>query len=198
MVPFRLQIKFFIANPESVDLASMIGVFQRWIQKKSLDSLLIDVADYSHVFQGPGVILIGHDADYGLDMGAGRAGLLFTRKRQTDADTAQQLRNSFRLALSACNLIETDPTLEDKLKFRTDEVEIRFLDRLQLPNKPESLDLVKDELNALLAEIYGGATVTLSLISTDPRQYLTVIAKVNSTASVGELLAQLKSPEASS
>src|SRR5579871_4797500 len=101
MIPFRLQLKFFAADPAAVDLSKFTGIFQRWIQQKPLDDMLIDVADYRHVFEGPGIVLIGHESDYALDVSKGRPGLLFTRKRQRDADLHAQLRNSFRLALAA-------------------------------------------------------------------------------------------------
>ena len=62
------------------NLAAFSGVFQGWIQRKALDGQLIDVADYRHVFEGPSVVLIGHDGDYTIEKRDGRLGLLFTRK----------------------------------------------------------------------------------------------------------------------
>src|SRR5687768_706406 len=150
MIPFRVQIKYFLENPEAVDLSAFIALFQNWIQHHKLDEILIDVADYSHVFQGPGVLLIGHAGDFGLDMGEGRPGLLYTRKHQSGVSLPDQLRTSFVQALTACRLIEQEQGLKPRLKFRTDAVEVRFLDRLQLPNKPESLDLVSEDVNAVL------------------------------------------------
>src|SRR5258708_37233597 len=134
MLPFRLQLKYFAADPSAIDLSVFTGLFQRWIQQKALDDMLIDVADYRHVFEGPGIVLIGHESDYGLDGSHGRPGLLFTRKRQRDADLQAQLRTSFRLTLAACNQLETDRSLTGKLKFNPDDVELRYLDRLQFPN----------------------------------------------------------------
>ncbi len=187
----RLQIKFFAANP--VDLAVFTGLFQRWIQQKRLDGLLIDVADYRHVFQGPGVILIGYESDYGMDMGAGRLGLLYTRKRRHDADLQQQLRSSFYLALAACHALETEPEVAGKLKFRTDEVEIRFADRLRLPNTTDAIEKVRDDLNAVLAEIYEGAPVSLAVLGDDSRQVFTVRATVQDAGSVTQLFRRLQS-----
>jgi len=186
MIVSRLQIKFFAADP--VDLAVFNGIFQRWIQQKKLDGLLIDVADYRHVFQGPGVILIGHEADYGMDMGAGRLGLLYTRKRHHDTDLQQQLRSSFHLALAACHALEGEPELLGKLKFRADEVEIRFADRLRLPNTPDALEKVRGDLNAALAEIYGGAPFSFAAASDDPRQVFTVRVTAAGAGTVSDLL----------
>src|SRR5690554_2580873 len=123
MIPFRTQVKFFLENPDNVDLSLFMGVFQRWIQRRALEGLLIDVADYRHVFQGPGIILIGHESDYAMESRDGRLGLLYTRKRQTDADLGAQLRAALRLALAAAQLLEAEPAFEPRLKFRGDEIE---------------------------------------------------------------------------
>jgi hypothetical protein len=191
MIPFRVQIKYFLENPEAVDLSAFIGLFQNWIQHHKLSEILIDVADYSHVFQGPGVVLIGHAGDYSLDVGEGRPGLLYTRKRQTDVGLPDQLRASFVQALSACRLIEQEPGLRPRLKFRTDEVEVRFLDRLQLPNKPESLDLVRDEVNMVLSEVYG-TPFKFAVRSSDPRHVFALGVQIESAPDIESLLARVQ------
>ena len=55
-------------------------MFHDWIQNQRLDELLIDVVDYRHVHDGPGVILIAHDAHYAFDTSEGRLGLLYSRR----------------------------------------------------------------------------------------------------------------------
>ncbi len=192
MLPFRLQLKYFAADPSAIDLSVFTGLFQRWIQQKSLDDMLIDVADYRHVFEGPGIVLIGHESDYALDVSRGRPGLLFTRKRQRDADLQAQLRISFRLALAACNLLESEATLKGKLKFNPNEVEIRFVDRLHFPNKPETFDLVQADLKAVLADVYGAAATSLTPLSVDPRDVFTVTARSEGVGSVADLLNHLQ------
>lgn len=184
MIAFRVQVKFFLENPDAVDIAEFMGVFQRWIQQQVLGAgLLIDVADYSHVFDGPGIILIGHESDFAFEKREGRAGLLYTRKRQLDPDLPTQLRTSLRHALAACQLLESDTTFQPALKFRPNEVEIRFADRLQTPNQPETFDRVKDDLQAVLSELYGGSPVEFVPVQQDARNLFTV--QVNSASPLG-------------
>ena len=78
----HINIKLFIENPETLNLAEYSAVFNSWIQEQRFDELLIDVADYLHVHNGPGIMLIGYEADYSLDNRAGRLGLLYNRKAQ--------------------------------------------------------------------------------------------------------------------
>ena len=69
-----------------------------------LEELLIDVADYLHVHNGPGIMLIGHEADYSLDNRAGRLGLLYNRKEQLDGTTQEKLAQAARAALTAAQI----------------------------------------------------------------------------------------------
>ena len=194
MIPFRLQIKYFLENPDDVDMSIFIGLFQRWIQKNRLSGLLIDVADYRHVPEGPGVVLIGDESDYALDSAGGRPGLLFTRKRQRDTSLQAQLRVSFQLALTACHLIETDAPGKQKkpLRFRADEVEVRFADRLHFPNQPQTFALVQNDLSGVISEIYGNLPVNLAQVEGDTRQMFTINLRAQGAVSVATLLDQFK------
>ncbi|MCG8364404.1 MAG: hypothetical protein MJA27_13865, partial [Pseudanabaenales cyanobacterium] len=62
----HVNVKIFLKGPE-VSKEDAINVFHSWIQDQKLDDQLIDVADYSHVPEGPGVMLIGHNAFYSFD-----------------------------------------------------------------------------------------------------------------------------------
>lgn len=192
MIPLRTQVKFFLENPEAVDLAAFTPGFQRWIQQKALKGQLIDVADYRHVFEGPGIVLIGYDSDYFAESRDGRIGLLYTRKRQLDADVQTQLRTSLRLTLDACQLLEADTSFTPSLKFRADEIEIRFPDRLRLPNQPESFDLVKDDVRVVLAELYGTDTVNFAPVNHDPRYLFTIAVQNPGTSGISELVQAVK------
>ena len=82
----KLQIKFFAKPNPAFDVEAIVPVFHRFIREHAFDELMIDVADYKHVKNGPGIALIGDANDYFLDEGEGRAGLLFSRKRHGAGD----------------------------------------------------------------------------------------------------------------
>src|SRR5215204_5378977 len=116
----HINIKFYLENPETVSLAEYGAVFNTWIQGQRLEELLIDVADYLHVHHGPGIMLIGHAADYSLDNRAGRLGLLYNRKAQLEGTTQQKLVQAVQAALTAAQILEK----ENGLKFNGSEVQI--------------------------------------------------------------------------
>ncbi len=169
MIPFRTQVKFYLDTTSPINEALFTGVFQRWIQENLLGELLIDVADYRHVFQGPGTVLIGHESDYTIDNRDGRLGLIYTRKRQTTEDVATQLRTSLQRTLKAADLLEHEAAFQPALKFTVNEIEVRLVDRLNFKNTPQTFDSIKDEVSAVLSEFYGAAAVQIEPVQADPR-----------------------------
>lgn len=193
MNPLRVQVKFFLdpADGAGIDVGKFTPVFQRWIQDKALEGQLVDVADYRHVLEGPGIILIGHDSDYSIERRDGRLGLLYTRKRHGEAtDLQEQLRASLRLALTACQLLQTESIFTPRLKFSADEVEFRFPDRLQLPNLPATFDMVKSDIRAVLDELYGEDAAFALPVKQDSRYVFTVRARAEDSTSINKLLFQ--------
>lgn len=151
----RLQLKLFVADPRATDLSAGVGIFQRWIRDGVLPELMIDVADYSHVHHGPGVLLIGHTSDYGLDMGEGRPGLLYARKRDFVGELAEQLREAFGRLWRAAALLESEPSLQPAWRFRNDEILLRVPDRLHFSNTPAAFATLAPPLRDFLTELYG-------------------------------------------
>ncbi len=156
----RLKLKVFAEEPVGIDLESLVPVFHDWIRVDRLRETLIDVADYRHVPNGPGVVLIGHGSDYYLDQGEGRLGLLYSQKRLAPRDPDERLLDVFRRALNACRLLEMEPALGGRLRFRTNELLFQIPDRLGHPNTAEAFASIRPELEAFLSRLYAGS-VTL-------------------------------------
>src|SRR4051812_46624230 len=96
----KLQLKIYAEPTHGLELDAYIPVFHAWIKHHVLKDLLIDVANYAHVPNGPGVALIGHGADYFMDEGEGRLGLLYNRKRAAPEPGAR-LGDAFRSVVHA-------------------------------------------------------------------------------------------------
>jgi hypothetical protein len=182
----HINIKFFIENHQDVNLADYAIVFNSWIQKHALEELLIDVADYMHVHNGPGLLLIGHEADYSLDNRAGRLGLLYNRKAQLDGTTQEKLAQASRAVLTAAQILEK----ENGLKFNTQEVQVIVNDRLLVPNTEETFQAVEPDLKAFFDGLYNGADYTLAHFA-DPRERFTVNVKAEADFDVETLLKNL-------
>src|SRR5688572_28205585 len=186
----HINIKLFIENTDTVNLADYSAVFNTWIQKHVLDELLIDVADYLHVQNGPGLLLIGHEADYSLDNRAGRLGLLYNRKGQLEGTTQDKLAQAVRAALTAAQLLEK----ENGLKFNGGEVQVIINDRLITPNKVETFAALEPELKGFFDKLYNDTEYTITN-NADPRERFIVNVNAANSYDVETLLKTLSVEE---
>jgi hypothetical protein len=154
----KLQLKIYAtpASAKAVTPEALIPVFHRWIKDHVLPELTIDVANYSHVPEGPGVVLIGHVADYFMDEGQGRLGLLHNRKRVGVAE-GERLDDLARRTLYAAALLEKEPALGGKLTFATNELLFRVNDRLAAPNTDATFAALEGELQTFGKKLFAGA-----------------------------------------
>jgi hypothetical protein len=191
MTPKRLSAKFFTTDPTAaLDLHDFIGTFHKFIQEQSVEGLLIDVADYSHVPDGPGVVLIGHDVDYSMDLSGGRAGLLTLTKRIEDGDLSDQLDRTVRWGLLAMKAIESAGA--SGVEFATDRVQVRIVDRLAGPNSEEGFSQYKAEFEALASRLFGDHVGEVSRADLDePRRMLAVDLVASKSEALDTLIANL-------
>ena len=166
------NVKVFAKHADGVKLSDAILVFHRWIQDGVFPETLIDVADYSHVPAGPGVLLIGHEANYSLDNSRNRLGLLYARKTASDASAERVLDQSYDAALAACRCLEQETDFRGRLTFDPEEIEVTLNDRLLHPNTDEGWEAVRPEATDFLDRRFGGGH-TLQRVVADPRERLT-------------------------
>jgi hypothetical protein len=167
----RLGVKFFAADPSSVRLDAFIPIFHGWIQKQNLTGhLLIDVHDYSHTHQGPGILLVAHEGNFSIDMGDGRPGLIYYRKTPTALSPIEHLTAIFRSALQASRFLERDA----RVRFNMDEFIVIANDRLHAPNNDQTFAELQPPLSAALKQVFEGAEFHLTRTSLDDKERLTV------------------------
>ena len=150
VIAHRIHLKIYLDHPQDLDTQSLIPVFHRIIQEHRLDEMLIDVADYRHVPDGPGLLLIAHEADLRLDATDGRLGLLYARKRPQEGPFSERLRHTFRQTLKAARVLSDEAP---NLHFRTDRWSLRLADRLHAPNRRDTLDAIQPVLRDLLTDL---------------------------------------------
>jgi hypothetical protein len=169
----KLGIKFFAADGEKVDILKLIPIYHRWIQQNALEDLLIDVADYSHVPTGPGVMLIAHEGNYALDETGHERGVVYYSKHRLDGELADRFASVAHKALKAAQLMSTDAELAGSLKVPGNRLELFANDRLAAPNTDEAYAALEPALKAFLERLFARAPYTLTRES-DPKERLSV------------------------
>ena len=185
----HINVKLMVKDPENVDLEAVVPVFHTWIQGQIFDELLLDVADYSHVPDGPGIVLIGHEADYALDNTDGRLGVRYNRKAPWPGRNRERLAQATRAALSAFERLEQDFNFH----FNNREIEIVINDRLLAPNNQAARKAAEPELRAFLDQLFSGEKYSLAYPS-EPRRLFGVTVIAAREFPTQELLTRLSIP----
>ena len=155
MLSQRFSIKLYATTKP--DANKVLEVFHQWIKVALLSEQLVDVVDYGHVHEGPSVLLVGHESDYALDHGEGRAGLFYQRKRAPLV--ADALSDGLGRLLAAADALSKEPLLAP-LAFDRTEFRLTVLDRLNSPNTQGSFDAQKDGIAKAFERHVGAVTVS--------------------------------------
>ncbi len=172
----RFGVKFFARKDETIDDTVFIDVFQEWIRLQKLPGILLDVADYRHVPDGPGVMLITHHVNFALDTDNGAFGVLAQRKHGNgDAPLAEKIATLARETLAFAALLEADPRVAGKIAVERGQFHFFSNDRLALPNTDAAFEQLRPILADAGTQIFPDATVTITRLPNDPRERLTAV-----------------------
>ena len=169
----RIGAKLYADDPSVIDLAAVVPIFHGWIQRRILDGVPIDVADYAHVPDGPGVMLIGHEADRSLDLGEGRPGVLYQRKRVVEGTLVDRFAAAVTAADGLADELEADGAAGG-VAFGRDEILLRIADRRRAPNDDGALDALRPAIEGALARVRPGRMASVERVTGDPKGPLTV------------------------
>jgi hypothetical protein len=168
----KINVKVFTAEPNSIPLTDFIDIFHNWIQ--ATDGVYLDVADYSHMQAGPGIVLVADDANVSIDETGNRRGLLYSQKGKLSGSNIEKLSTVLRSALENCQRLEQDPALRGKFRFVGNEVEILVNDRLVASNTSDAFEEIRPEIDFLGRRLYASTNFTLLRNHEDPRHRLNV------------------------
>jgi hypothetical protein len=168
----KINVKVFTAESSKIPLTDFIDVFHGWIQ--ATDGVYLDVADYSHMQAGPGIVLVADDANVSIDETDNRRGLLYSQKRKLGGSNLEKLSAVLRSALENCQRLEQEPTLCGKLRFAGNRVEILVNDRLVAPNTEVTFEEIRPEIDFLARRLYSTTNFTLLPNQQDPRNRFNV------------------------
>jgi len=186
----KINVKFFTEKGSEIPLGDFIPVFHRWIQLDLLEGMLVDVAEYTHVSEGPGVLIIAHEANYSLDEMDGKRGFLYSQKRAGEKKPAEHLKTAFRRALQAAALLEQEPEFAGKLKFAVNHLQVSVNDRLAAPHTAEAHEELEKVLKPLLDYLYDGAH-HLILAEKNPKKRTGFEVKIDKSVDLNALLGKL-------
>ena len=176
----QIDIKVFAEDASDVKATEFVAVLQRWIREHTIPGTLIDVADYSHIHNGAGVILVGHQYNLSIDYVDGRMGLLVHYKLPAEETLEERIEAAMKVAFNACAILEEEGEFKARLKFSRTNFRFLASDRLHAPNSDEAYAQIAPALKAAAKAVSSG-DAALTRVNDDPDERLTI----DVTASAG-------------
>jgi hypothetical protein len=169
----HFRVKLFATPDSRPHLGSAIPVFHRWIQEKRVPETMIDVSDYEHVPAGPGIILVCHEAIYGLDQEKDRLGLLYSRRTTLDGSDEDRLRQAINAAELAASQLEREPEFARTLRFDRHAWEVVVNDRALAPNNDATWNALAPVIRRVFDSVIAPGVYRLERAA-DPRELFRV------------------------
>ena len=152
----KFAIKLFLNMHESYSSKDFIPVFHSWIQDKVVsDHLLIDVADYSHIQDGPGMMLIAHEGNFSLDQESLQPGIMYMRKTEIAGSFKERFNTVLSTVIKAANRL-SDININKHVDFKPNLFRFIANDRLYAENTADNQDLYKQKIQKALDGKYPG------------------------------------------
>lgn len=186
----HLEVRLPVIPADGFDAGEAIPVFHDWVRRQPTGELLIDVADYRHVPGGPGVLLVGHEADYALAVEGSGAALRYQRKAPVTGSSAQRLGQALGAALRAARMLKDDPALAGRLRYGLDGLQVVVNDRLLAPNTPGTAAVAVPALEAWLAGALGHEDFSL-VWDSEPRHRFGVTLRSSEALDAAAVLGRL-------
>ena len=154
MHKFGLKRKIKSLN---TDIESFVPLFHNWIQEDRIPNhVMVDVVDYKHIPDGPGIMLIAHEGHFSLDFEDNELGLLYMRKTPLSDNMAETLSGIQQILDFAVGLIKIDSRMGEKIEF-SDEYQFISNDRFKFPKNTES----EQELMRVVSGVFNDSILSV-------------------------------------
>jgi len=161
----KFGVKLFFNMNGSYSSQDFMPVFHNWIQDKVIDDhLLIDVADYSHIPDGPGVMLIAHEGNFSLDQESQHPGIMYMRKTEIAGSFKERFNKVLSTVIKAANRLN-DNNVSKQVDFTLNSFRFIANDRLYAENTADNQDLYKLKIQKALDGKYSDSQIKFKDVS---------------------------------
>ena len=163
----KFGIKLYLNANGSFDATDFIPVFHRWIQDKVVDDhLLIDVADYSHIPDGPGIMLVAHEGNISLDQKNHQPGIMYMRKTEMNGNFKERFNTVLITTIQVAQRLQNN-NINKNIDFVNNSFCFIANDRRLAENTLKNQNLYQDKVQQALAEVYPASGVDCESISSN-------------------------------
>jgi hypothetical protein len=157
----KLELKLHLERAEGHDAETvsdrLLVVFGRWRLEEGEE--IIDLEDYAHVPQGPGVILVSHRFHLGIDWGGGQPGLFYSTRKGLHGTLLERIQSAARGLLEKGRRLLREAEISPCFTPRAGDLEVIANDRLLFPNSSAGDSAFRPALEDVARKLYGEGAV---------------------------------------
>ena len=181
----KFGIKLYFQINGSDPSRNFIPELHRWIQNNSIpEHMLIDVVDYSHITDGPGIMLVAHEGHFSLDKEHQKPGILYMRKTDLSGSFKDRFNKVLSITIQAAQLLKNN-NIEKELDFSPNSFRFITNDRLYAENTADNQSLYKKEIQKALDDMYPNSSVDYKDLS-DEKERLAFTVKFSDKVNILE------------
>jgi hypothetical protein len=190
----RIQIKMAADAPAGLSLEPFLVIFARW-RKEKHPAEWVDLADYAHLPRGPGIVLVGHRCSIAFDLADPGPGILYTARKGLSGTPAERFASAFAGCLDLARRLTAEPEFPKDVRLRPGSLELRFNDRLETPDTPETDAELRPVVEQGLSKLFGAGEYDLRRIR-DSENVYGFSVQARKSEPLDALLGRLSQPRA--
>ncbi len=174
----RIDVKILADAPADLSLDPFLAIFSRW-RKQQDESDWIDLADYAHMPKGAGIMLIGKQGSFSVNLDDPGIGLLYSGRQDFDGPAGNRVIEAFRRCLRLTNPLVAEPDYPQQLKLLPGSWELYINDRLNFPNNDETDRQLRGAIESALNTLFGAGNYSMERDRDPQRRYAVSIRAQN-------------------
>ena len=151
----RINAKLMADAPADLNIDSILAIFGRWRHDKDHPSDWVDLADYAHMARGQGILLVGKQGNFSVDLTDPGPGLLYAGKKDFQGPAANRVLEAIRRCLALAVPLVGEPEYPTGLKLQPGWWELTINDRLDFPNTDETDGQLGPDIRSALDTVFG-------------------------------------------
>lgn len=183
----RIDVKILADAPSELNLDPFLAIFGRWRHDADHPADWVDLADFAHMLRGPGVMIVGKQGNFSVNLHDPGLGLLYVGKKDYEGPNDGRILEAFRRHLTLATALVAEPEYPTAWKIQTGSWELSINDRLNFPNTAETDEILRPSIESAMDVLFGAGRYALTR-DTDPQRRYGCSVRAEGAGDLDELL----------
>ncbi|MGK5093049.1 hypothetical protein WDW89_13660 [Deltaproteobacteria bacterium TL4] len=178
----RINIKVLTPTPEGFKAEPFLKILNHW---NETEEEWLDIADYLHLQDGPGVVLLGPKRFVSFDRTEGADGILYCQRNGLEGSLKARFVEVLNNGILFAKKMRGEEACPSDVSTETTQLIITINDRKQAPHSEQTARQLGSVIQEALKEVLDGTDVQMSPLA-DPKELFGYQVKLSPALSLIE------------